>query len=66
VQPGFPSRITWTEDADATIVRMRADDISFAKITAELGNGLPYMNVVHRWNRHLKNKLRKDDARSFV
>jgi hypothetical protein len=57
VQPGFPSRITWTEDADATIVRMRADDISFAKITAELGNGLSYNDVVHRWNRHLKNKL---------
>jgi hypothetical protein len=57
VQPGFPSRITWTEDADATIVRMRADDISFAKIAAELGNGLSKNDVVHRWNRHLKNKL---------
>jgi hypothetical protein len=57
VQPGFPSRITWTEDADATIVRMRADDISFAKIAAELGNGLSKNDVEHRWNRHLKNKL---------
>jgi hypothetical protein len=57
VQPGFPSRITWTEDADATIVRMRADDVSFAKIAAELGNGLSKNDVVHRWNRHLKNKL---------
>jgi hypothetical protein len=57
VQPGFPSRITWTEDADATIVRMRADDISFAKIAAELGNGLARNDIINRWNRHLKDKL---------
>ena len=56
VQPGIPSRITWTEDADATIVRMRADDISFAKIAAELGNGLSKNDVQNRWTRHLKDK----------
>jgi hypothetical protein len=55
VQPGFPSRITWTEDADATIVRMKADGITYAEIAAELGNGLSMNDVQHRWNRHLKN-----------
>jgi hypothetical protein len=40
VPGGFPSRLTWTADADATIVRMRADDVSFPKIALELGNGL--------------------------
>ena len=54
MQPGFPSRITWTEDADATIVRMRADDISFAEIAAELGNGLSKNDIVNRWTHHLK------------
>ena len=43
VQPGFPSRITWSEDADASIMRMRADGVSFAKIASELGNGLKKM-----------------------
>jgi hypothetical protein len=32
VPGGFPSRITWTLDDDAAIVRMRTDKISFAKI----------------------------------
>jgi hypothetical protein len=56
VQPGFPSRITWTADADATIERMKADGISFAKIAAELGNGLSKNDVQNRWTRHLKEK----------
>ena len=54
VKPGNPSRNTWTEDADATIVRMRADDISFAKIASELSNGLKENDIKNRWNRHLK------------
>jgi hypothetical protein len=58
VPGGFPSRITWTEeDADATIVRMKADGIIYAEIAAELGNGLSNNDVQLRWNRHLKNKL---------
>jgi hypothetical protein len=57
VQTGFPSRITWTEDDDATIVRMRAEDISYAKIASELGNGLKKNDIKNRWNRHLKDKL---------
>jgi hypothetical protein len=57
VQTGLPSSITWTEDVDASIVRMRADDISFAKIASELGNGLSNNDIVNRWNRHLKDKL---------
>ena len=57
VQSGFPSRITWTEDVDATIVRMRADDISLAKIALELGNGLSTNDIANRWNRFLKDKL---------
>jgi hypothetical protein len=56
VQPGFPSRITWTEDVDASIVRMRADDISFAKIASDLGNGLTENDIKNRWHRHLKDK----------
>jgi len=36
---------------------MRADDISFAKIASELGNGLSKNDIVNRWNRHLKDKL---------
>ena len=57
VQSGSPSRITWTDDVDATIVRMRADDISFAKIALELGNGLSTNDIPNRWNRFLKDKL---------
>ena len=57
VQPGFPSRITWTEDADATIVRMKADGIIYAEIAAELGNGLSKNDIVNRWHYHQKNKL---------
>jgi hypothetical protein len=56
VQPGFPSRITWSEDADASIMRMRADGVSFAKIASELGNGLKTNDIKNRWNRHLKDK----------
>jgi hypothetical protein len=59
VQPGFPSRITWTEDADATIERMKADGILYAEIAAELGNGLSKNDIVNRWNRHLKNKRQR-------
>jgi hypothetical protein len=57
VQPGIPSRITWTEDVDASIVRMRVDDISFPKIASELGNGLAGSDIKNRWYRHLKDKL---------
>ena len=56
VQTGFPSSITWTADVDTTIVRMRADDISFAKIASELGHGLKRSDIKNRWNRHLKDK----------
>ncbi len=54
VPGGFPSSITWTTDIDATIVRMRADDFSFAKIASKLGNGLKKNDIQNRWNRHLK------------
>jgi hypothetical protein len=56
VQSGFPSRITWTADVDATIVRMRAEDISYAKIASELGDGLKGNDIRNRWNLHLKDK----------
>jgi hypothetical protein len=56
VPGGFPSRFTWTADVDATIVRMRADDISFPKIASELGNGLSTNDISNRWNRFLKDK----------
>ncbi len=48
VQTGFPSHITWTTEDDATIVRMRAEDISFAKIASELGNGLKSNDITNR------------------
>jgi membrane protein involved in colicin uptake len=51
------SRITWTADIDTTIVEMRVEDISFAKIASELGNGLKRNDIKNRWNRHLKDKL---------
>ena len=57
VPGGFPSRLTWTADVDATIVRMRADDISFSKIALELGNGLSTNDISNRWNHFLKDKL---------
>ncbi len=57
VPGGFPSSITWTEDVDASIVRMRADDISFTKIASKLGNSLARNDIINRWNRHLKDKL---------
>ncbi len=53
---GFPSRITWTADADASISRMIQDKVSFAKIALKLGNGLSKNDIVNRWTRHLKNK----------
>jgi hypothetical protein len=43
VKAGRHSNITWTADVDASIVRMRADDISFTKIASKLGNGLKRM-----------------------
>jgi hypothetical protein len=57
VQPGFPSRITWTTEDDATIMRMRAEDISFAKIASELGNGRKTNDIKNRWYHHLKDNL---------
>ncbi len=57
VQPGRSSSITWSADVDASIVSMRGDDISYAKIASELGNGLSKNAIQHRWNRHLKDKL---------
>ncbi len=56
VQGGFPSRITWTEDVDATIVRMRTEGEFFAKIASDLGNGLTEHDIKNRWHRHLKDK----------
>jgi hypothetical protein len=56
VQSGCPSRITWTEDVDATIVRMRTDGDSFPKIASDLGNGLTVNDIKNRWHRHLKDK----------
>ena len=56
VPGGLPSRFTWTEDVDETIVRMRTDGVSFAKIASELGNGLAKHDIMNRWNRHLKDK----------
>ena len=58
-QRGVKISITWTEEVDASIVRMRADDISFAKIASELGNGLSKNDILNRWNRHLKDKLQR-------
>jgi hypothetical protein len=56
VHGGFPSRFTGTADVDATIVRMRTDGDSFPKIASELGNGLASHDIMHSWNRHLKDK----------
>ena len=57
VQPGFPSSITWAADVDASIMRMRADDVSFDKIASILGNSLKRDDIKNRWNCHLKDKL---------
>jgi membrane-associated HD superfamily phosphohydrolase len=57
VKGGPHSSINWTVDVDASIVRMRADDITFAKIASKLGNGLKRNDIKNRWNRHLKDKL---------
>jgi hypothetical protein len=48
VKPGPKSSITWTVDDDASIARMRADNISFAKIASKLGNGLNRNDIKHR------------------
>ena len=57
VQTGPQSSITWTADVDSTIVRMRTDGDSFAKIASELGDGLKDSDIKNRWTRHLKDKL---------
>jgi hypothetical protein len=54
VQRGWPNSITWTEDVDATIARMRTDGDSFLKIASELGNGLAENDIKNRWYRHLR------------
>jgi hypothetical protein len=54
VQGGFPSHINWTDVIDATIVRMRTDGVSCAKIASKLGNGLKKADIENRYNRHLK------------
>jgi hypothetical protein len=36
---------------------MRVEDISFTKIASKLGNDITRMEIYHRWNRHLKDKL---------
>ena len=56
MQTGPQSSITWTADVDSTIVRMRTDGDSFAKIASELGNGLKDSDIKNRWTRHLKDK----------
>jgi hypothetical protein len=61
VQSGFPSRITWTEDVDATIVRMRTDGDSFPKIASELGNGL----AIHHHKQVESSPERQSDVKSF-
>jgi hypothetical protein len=33
---------------------MRAEDISFAKIASEVGDGLKENDIKNRWNRHLR------------
>ena len=57
VKAGPHSKIIWTEEVDASIVRMKEDGISYAKIALELGNGLSKNDIAHRWNRHLEVKL---------
>jgi len=57
VQAGRRSSITWTAEDDATIVRMRTDGFTFAKIASELGNGLTNSDIKNRRTRHLKDKL---------
>jgi hypothetical protein len=59
VKAGRHSNITWTADVNTSIVRMRADDISFAKIASKLGNGLKRNDIKNRWNHHLKDKLQR-------
>ena len=56
MQTGPQSSITWTADVDSTIVRMRTDGDSFAKIASELGDGLKDSDIKNRWTRHLKDK----------
>ena len=57
VKPGPKSSITWTVHDDASIARMRADNISFANIALKLGNGLKKVDIQNRWDRYLKDKL---------
>jgi hypothetical protein len=59
VQKGLRSSITWTADVDASIIWMRADDVSFDNIASELGNSLKRYDIKNRWNRHLKDKLQE-------
>jgi colicin import membrane protein len=43
----------WTAELDETITRMRADGISFSKISSRLGNALSKTEIKNRWNHHL-------------
>ena len=54
VQTGFPSRITWSTEDDATIVKMIEDGVSFSKIASKLGNGLSTNDISNRWYNQLK------------
>jgi len=57
MKTGPLSKITWTEEVDATIERLIGDGVSYTKIALELGDGLSKNDIAHRWNRHLKVKL---------
>ena len=54
VKVGAKSRITWTEDVDEAIMRMKKDGVSYFEIALELGNGLKTNDILNRWTRHLK------------
>ena len=46
--------LTWTAELDVTIMRMRADGITFANIALRLGNGLKTTDIKNRWHTRLK------------
>jgi hypothetical protein len=50
---GKAAKREWTEEVDASIIRMIKEKVSYAKIASKLGNGLSKNDVQHRWVRKL-------------
>ena len=51
-------RSAWTAEDDATTVSMIAGSSAYAKIAMAIGKGLKKKDIINRWKRYLKHRLK--------